>query len=124
MTRRRRQDDDEDEDHSGDRVVDWKTVAPRWLLLLMVFGSFGLNGLLGSMLASSVSARLEAIQDANDDPKWDMLAQLSQTQAEQAARIRNMEALIRESVELRREVGDLRTEVKVLNARVVRTSFR
>src|SRR4029453_2709274 len=57
--RRRRQEDPEEVDHREDRTTDWKSAAPRWLLLVLVCGGAAW-GAFSSMLAWSFYEAHEA----------------------------------------------------------------
>lgn len=104
-------------DHSDERVTDWKSVAPRWVLITALVVSFGMNGLLGTMLASSVTARLDQIERKYADPKWDLLANLADRTGRLEMRVEQHEQQIHE-LDVRAQLTALTTEVRVLNTRL------
>lgn len=116
--RRKRAGDPPGVDHTEERVTDWRTVAPRWLLVTALVVSFGINGLLGSMLASSVTARLQQIEEKYSDPKWDAIA----NHAERIGRLETRVEQLRED-DIRGQLDSLKDEVRALNARLKRKGF-
>ncbi len=125
MERRKRAEDPPDVDHSDERTIDWKTATPRWLLVTALVVSAGGNGLLGSMLASSVSARLQQIEDKYSDPKWNALSDhaeriglLESRVSQQAARVSKLE-----EADVRQQLLRLSYQVERLNARLEKKGF-
>lgn len=123
--RRKRATDPEMDDHTDERVTDWKTVAPRWVLVTALFVSMGANGLLGSMLSNSVTARLEQIERAYADPKWDALSNLAQRQGELEAVVKQHESRIDrlEETDTRAQLLRLTMQVERLNEQFKRKGF-
>lgn len=120
MAVRRRHDDPPEMDHTEDRVLDWKLVAPRWLLVTALVVSFGLNGALGSMLASSVTARLDQIQRTYADPKWDQISLHAERIGKLEARVQQEEGRITrlEEADVRQQILRLSMQFDELNRRL------
>jgi hypothetical protein len=110
------------EDHRDERVTDWRSVAPRWLLITALVVSFGINGLLGSMLANSVTARFDELRAYSGDPKWELMATLAQRQGVMEVRLQQHEDRIRD-MDVRQQLNSIQTRVEVMNARLMRKGF-
>lgn len=98
-----------------ERTLDWREAAPRWLLLTLLVTSFGVNGLLGSMLASSVTSRLQQIEDKYSDPKWNELA----NHAERIGKLEIRVDQLRDD-DIRGQLNMVREEIRAMNARLKR----
>lgn len=120
VERRRRHEDPEGVDHTQERVIDWKTVAPRWVLITALVLSFGINGLLGTMLASSVTARLDQIENKYSDPKWDLLSNHGDRIGRLEVQMRQQESRIND-LDVRQQLVELKAEVRIINLKLTRS---
>jgi hypothetical protein len=113
-------------DHSEDRVIDWKTVAPRWVLISSLVVSFGVNGLLGSMLVSWAGQWKDKVEQDRRDPQWEVLSDHSQRLGVLESKNRQQEALLRDLdvrsqlLELKGDLREMRAEFRLANARLTR----
>ncbi len=125
MERRKRAEDPPDVDHSDERTIDWKTATPRWLLVTALLVSVGVNGLLGSMLANSVTARLDQIERKYADPKWNLLSDHAERLGLLESRVSQQEARVNklEEADVRQQLLRLSYQVERLNARLERKGF-
>jgi hypothetical protein len=120
----RRSDDEPGADHADERetVIDWRGAggAPRWLLLLALVASIGVNTLLGTMVVGLVLDRFSLIERAQKEPLWDLMAKMSTVQAEQGVKLKQHEEALRNINILAERMADTRIEVQVLNERLRR----
>lgn len=112
----RRSGDPENVDFTAqrDRYVDWQTLAPRWLLIVVIALLIGLVGWMGGKNAHLEDERLQLIQKHASDQRWDMLARLAETQAVQGAQIRQHDEQLRQLSKLADDISDIRADVRAL----------
>lgn len=129
MPAKKRADDPDDDDHVDERqaFLDWRAVAPRWILIGALITSFGVNGLLGAMTIGLVVDRFTSLEKAQNDPKWDLLARLATVQAEQTVKVKRLEddmGLIHPTLQtLNARMADMQSDLKILSNRLERKGF-
>ena len=120
MSLRRRLDDADNEDHAGERAIDWRTAAPRWFLVWSLIASVGLNSFLGSVAYYLVADRLYRIEAGSSDAKWNLLVELSASQASDHKRVMQHEEQINGEDGIRDDLRELKAAVNRLNDRLAR----
>jgi hypothetical protein len=129
--RRRRSEDRPGEDHSSERSIDWRQMAPKWLLLAMLTVSVGFNAAMGSMLWGAVDAasdaKFAAVEAKFSDPRWQMLADHSEAIGILGARSKQHDDQLAGARQAQEDVARVREEMRLLrqtidsmNARLAR----
>lgn len=126
MTVRRRHEDPPMEDHSSERVVDWRQVAPRWLLLALVVSGWTIGGFCATFAWGQVRWRWEEQDRRVDEPLRKKVDDTAEAVVALTTRMRQYEELYREMDvrkelnALRQESNDVKTEVRILNLRLTK----
>ena len=125
MPAKKRVDDPAFEDHIEERqpFLDWRAVAPRWILIGALITSFGLNGLFGTIVVGLVVDRFTTLEKSQNDPKWDLLARLATVQAEQTVKVKRLEEDMGAIHVLNGRMADMQSDLKVLSNRLERKGF-
>lgn len=105
------------EDHTPERVTDWRQVAPRWLLLGLLFGSWTVAGFFGWATVNLLKTRIEEMEQRASDPWKAEMAKLTERMGTSEMRIGQHEALI-QALDVRTQITDVQGEVKVINAKL------
>ncbi len=103
---RRRETDTPGEDHSQDRETDWRK-APRPVLIVAIYGLMGALSFTGSFAYWAVSDRIQKLEAAQRDARWDMMATISERQSTQEARLRQYDEAQQEMQQQLREIKRL-----------------
>lgn len=125
MPAKKRVDDPEFDNHIEERepFLDWRAVAPRYVLVTIMLVSFGLNGFLGSIAVGLIVERFNGIEKSQNDPKWDLLARLATVQAEQGVKIKQLEDNGKAIQILNARMLDIQSDLKILSSRLGRKGF-
>lgn len=102
----RRATDRPGEDHYQDRETDWRK-APRPVLIVAIYALMGALSFSGSVAYWAISDRIQKIEAAQRDTRWDMLATVSERQATQEARLRQYDEAQQEMQQQLREIKRL-----------------
>jgi len=71
---------------------DWRTVAPRWVLLTVIMALFSVVGALGALVASAKSEHDQRVEDAIKDTPSKYQSRLAERQAVSEIKIATLEA--------------------------------
>ncbi len=126
--RRRRSEDDPHEDHREERSIDWRQMAPKWLLLAMLTVSVGLNGALASMLWGAIDAasdaKFSALEAKYSDPRWEILSDHSDAIGALSARVKQHDDALVGARQAQEDVARLREDVRLMRQQVDNMSAR
>lgn len=89
-------------------IVKLEGAAPKWLLIVILTISFGLNGILGSTVVGLIIDRFALIERRQADPILKTIAELSEIQAGHTIRLKQHDDL------LQRLLDDGRRDTKLL----------
>lgn len=113
--RRRRREDPPDVDHSEERVTDWKTVMPRWLLIALFTLSVSGNAFLGASVVGLGISYYELGRSADNDPKWGAIGDHAERLGKVETKVDQHEYLIR-ALDVRTQLTDVQGDVKILKS--------
>jgi len=114
MANPRRKNDPESENHSRDRRFDWRELAPRWALVLMVATLLGSTMYLFGRNSGLYDERMEILAKYQSDARWDLLSRLSEEQGIQRARLNHHESQLQQLTKAADDISEIRADVRVL----------
>jgi hypothetical protein len=122
---RKRIEDPEGDDHIDERqaFLDWRAIAPKWVLVWIMAISFSINGFLGAAFIGLVIEKFNGIEKAQNDPKWDLLARHATILAELSVKVKQHDEDLKRIAILDQRMADVQTDIRILNNRLARKGF-